>query len=139
MGPKKQGFCSKINCIQMKLLYFVNWHSARASKCAKIALSKSIFYQKINRIFQKKNSSKNSNLGDPFLLKTFFSRLKFLNLFTKIRPNFWRPHAMSIHKILQFHVTTVDFWVKTLLFRTHQARNSMTGRIVFFYFINNSC
>ena len=24
MGPKKHGFCSKINCSQMKLLYFVN-------------------------------------------------------------------------------------------------------------------
>ena len=36
MGPKKQGFCSKINCIQMKLLYFVNWYSARASKSTKI-------------------------------------------------------------------------------------------------------
>ena len=24
MGPQKQGFCSKINCSQMKLLYFVN-------------------------------------------------------------------------------------------------------------------
>ena len=25
-APKKQGFYSKINCSQMKLLYFVNWH-----------------------------------------------------------------------------------------------------------------
>ena len=41
MGPKKQGFCSKINCIQMKLLYFINRYSARASKSAKIVLSKS--------------------------------------------------------------------------------------------------
>ena len=36
MGPKKQGFCSKINCIQMKLLYFENRYRARASKSAKI-------------------------------------------------------------------------------------------------------
>ena len=36
------GFCSKFNCIPMKLLYFVKWHSARASKSAKIVLSKSI-------------------------------------------------------------------------------------------------
>ena len=33
---------------------------------------------------------------------------------------------MSIYKIQQFHLNTVDFWAKTLLFRTHQARNSMT-------------
>ena len=128
MGPKKQGFCSKINCIQMKLLYFVNWHSARASKSAKIVLSKPIFYVKNQpNFFEKKNSSKNINLGEHFLLKTFFSRLNFwTTLLSKIRPNFCRPHTMSIHKIQQFHLTTVDFWAKTLLLRTHQARNSMT-------------
>ena len=27
LGPKKQGFWSKINCIQMKLLSFLNWIS----------------------------------------------------------------------------------------------------------------
>ena len=76
--------------------------------------------------FQKKNSSKNINLGEHFLLNTFFSRLNFwTTLLSKIRPNFCRPHTMSIHKILQFHLTTVDFWVKTLHFRTHQARNSL--------------
>ena len=33
--------------------------------------------QKSTDFFQKKNSSKNINLGDHFLLKTFFSRLNF--------------------------------------------------------------
>ena len=33
---------------------------------------------------------------------------------------------MSIYKIQQFYLYTVDFCAKTLLFRTHQARNSMT-------------
>ena len=33
---------------------------------------------------------------------------------------------MSIHKIQQFHLTTVYFWPKTLFFRTQQVRNSMT-------------
>ena len=127
MGHKKQGFCSKINCIQMKLLYFVNWHSARASKSAKIVLSKSIFYVKNQPNFFKKKLSKNINLGEHFWLKTFFSRLNFwTTLISKIRPNFCRPHTMSIYKIQQFHLTTVDFWAKTLLFKTHQARNSMT-------------
>ena len=37
---KNQGFYSNINCIQMKLLYFVNWHGDRASKSGKIVLSK---------------------------------------------------------------------------------------------------
>ena len=27
LGPRNQGFWSKINCSQMKLLYFVNLHS----------------------------------------------------------------------------------------------------------------
>ena len=39
---------------------------------------------------------------------------------------FWGPGTMSIYKIQQFHLNTVDFWAKTLLFRTHQARDSMT-------------
>ena len=39
---------------------------------------------------------------------------------------FWGPGAMSIYKIQQSHLNTVDFWAKTLLFRTHQLRNSMT-------------
>ena len=54
MGSKKQGFCTKINSSQMKLLYFVNWHSARVSKSAKIVLSKSIFFVK-NQSNLKKN------------------------------------------------------------------------------------
>ena len=39
---------------------------------------------------------------------------------------FWGPGTMSIYKIQQFHLNTVNFWAKTLHFRTHQARNSMT-------------
>ena len=39
---------------------------------------------------------------------------------------FWGPAAMSIHKIQQFHLNAVDFWPKTLLFRTQQVKNSMT-------------
>ena len=56
----------------------------------------------------------------------FFSQLNFwTTLLSKSRPNFCRPHALSIHKIQQFYLTTADFWVKTLLIRTHQARNTM--------------
>ena len=39
---------------------------------------------------------------------------------------FWGPGIMSIHKRQQFHLTTVEFWPKTLFFRTQQVRNSMT-------------
>ena len=46
---------------------------------------------KINRIFSKKKSFKNSiNLGYNFLLKIFFSRLNFwTTLLAKIMANFW--------------------------------------------------
>ena len=35
---------------------------------------------------------------------------------------FWGPGTMSIYKTQQFHLNTVDFWAKTLLFMTHQAK-----------------
>ena len=34
---------------------------------------------------------------------------------------FWGAGAISIYKIKQFHLNTVDFWAKT-----HQLKNSMT-------------
>ena len=47
------------------------------SKSAKIVLSKSIFDVKNQSKFFKKKLSKNINLGDHFLVKTFFSKLNF--------------------------------------------------------------
>ena len=41
------------------------------------------------------------------------------------------PDVMSIQTRQQFHLTTVDFWPKTLLFRTQQVRNSMIQLILF--------
>ena len=67
----------KINCIQMKLPNFVNWHSARTSKSAKIILSKSIFYVKnLSNVFKKK--FKNINFWRLFLFKNIFEPLYFL-------------------------------------------------------------
>ena len=95
-------------------------------KVPELYFQRQVSMSKIIWIFSRKISSKNINLGDHFLLKTFFSRLNFwTTLLSKIRPNFCRPHTMSIHKIQQFHLNTVYFWAKALLFRTHQARNSM--------------
>ena len=70
-GPKNQVFgqestYSKIFFLNLSMNY-------SSSKSVKIVLSKSIFYVKNQpNFFKKKNSSKNINLGDPFLLKTFF-------------------------------------------------------------------
>ena len=125
VGPKKQDFWPTINILKgfLKKILLMN---DSLTKSAKIVLSKSIFDVK-NRwnfliFFHWRILI--YYLGDHFLLKTFFSRLNFrTTLLSKIRPNFCRPHTMSIHKIQQFHLTTVE---KTLLFGTHQARNSMT-------------
>ena len=60
--------------------------------------------------FKKNIASKNINLGDHFLLKTFFLDSIFEPLyFLKSGQNFVGPVAMSIHNIQQFHLTTVDF------------------------------
>ena len=48
-----------------------------SSKSAKIVLSKSIFDVKNQQNFFKKISFKNINLGDHFLVKTFFSNFNF--------------------------------------------------------------
>ena len=73
-------------------------------KCSpKLIFLDEIFFEKIRLIFDIKN----------WLWKYNFGTL-------------WGPGTMSIIKIQQFHLNTVDFWAKTLLFMTHQARNSMT-------------
>ena len=105
MGPKKQGCCAKINFIQMKLLYLVNWHSARASKSAKIVLSKSIFYVK-NQL--KKNFIQEYQFRRPFFVKNIFSRLDFwTTLLSKIRPKLFFGGISSKH----FHFI---FWQSSL-------------------------
>jgi hypothetical protein len=61
-----------------------------SSKSAKIVLLKSIFDVKNQLNFFKKKLFKNINLGDHYLVKTFFSRLNFwTTLLSKIIPNFW--------------------------------------------------
>ena len=51
--------------------------------------------------------------------------------FLALSGTFWGPDVMSIHKRQQFHLTTVDFWPKTLFFRTQQVKNSMIQLILF--------
>ena len=89
LGHKKKVFGQKINCSQMKLLSFVNWHNAKASKSANIVLSKVIFP------CQKITEFKKNNLYYQFFifLTPIFS--------PKIKTNFCRP---TIHKMQQFHL-----------------------------------
>ena len=56
----------------------------------------------------------------------YFANFKFWvnTLFSKIMPNFCRPHAMSIHKILQF--PWYHFIDKLKLMLYPRVRNSIT-------------
>ena len=46
-------------------------------KVPKLYFQSQFWMSKINQIFSKKKLSKNTNLGDRYLLKTFFSKLNF--------------------------------------------------------------
>ena len=84
----------------------------------KLSLEKNVFY--------KKCSPKLIFL-DEFFFEKIWLIFDIENWLWKYNfGTFWGPGTMSIYKIQQFHLNTVDFWAKTLLFRTHQARNSMT-------------
>ena len=132
MGPKKQGFCSKINCIQMKLLYFENWHSARASKSAKIVLSKSIFYVKkhlnLSDLFF---SFKNISLEEGFLLLSFFENFNFwTSLFSKMVPNFWGSVWTSVKVKLKDDFHFIDFFAKIYSLLTDFAKLHHWGHTI---------
>ena len=76
VSPKKHDFWPRIHIL--KGFFFNRSMNYASSKSAKIVLSKSIFDVKNQPIFLKKNfSSRNINLGDHFLLKTFFSSVNF--------------------------------------------------------------
>ena len=75
---------------------------------------------KIKWIFSKKNLSKNINVGDHYLSKTFFSKLNFwTTLLSKITPKFWQTVITRRIFLKIFPWWHVDSWTKTLLFRTH--------------------
>ena len=95
VGPKKQDFWPKLKG------FFLNTSmNYGSSKSAKIVHSKSIFNVKNQPNFFKKNSSKNINLGDPFLLKTFFFLHSIFEplYFLKLRPIFVGPTLCQFTK-----------------------------------------
>jgi hypothetical protein len=111
--------------------------------------------QKLGLILESKVVQKLS-LEKKVFFKKWSPKLIFLdeNFFEKIRlifdienwlwkynfGTFWGTGAMSIYKIQQFHLNTVDFWAKTLLFSTHQARNSMTWlTLMYINYLKKSC
>ena len=73
-------------------------------------------------------SLKNINLGDQFLLKTFFSRLIFwTTLLCEIMPNFWWTDIPRKNLFLN----SFDSLLKILLFRIHHLYNSTTELTLF--------
>ena len=87
MSPKKQDFWPRNNVL--KGFFFQKSVDELPSKSAKIVPSKSIFDVKNQLIFFKKISFKNINLGDQFLVKTFFLDSIFEPLYLlKLCPTF---------------------------------------------------
>ena len=99
-------------------MFFLNfvifWHK---TKCMKIGVWKKVFYKKWSPKLIFLNDLKKKILLF-FDIEKWFWKYNF--------GTFWGPGIMSTHKRQQFHLTTVHFWPKTLLFRTQQVRNSMT-------------
>ena len=80
---------------------------------------------------EKKNFNKEWSPRLIFLNKFFFEKIQLIfdieNWLWKYNfGTYWGPGTMSIYKIQQFHLNTTDFLAKSLLFRTHHTRNSMT-------------
>ena len=88
VGPKKQDLWPRINILKGFFLKLVD-ELRFIKKCQNCTFKVNFGCQKSTDFFQKKNSSKNINLGDHLLLKTFFSRLNFESLnFLKLCPIF---------------------------------------------------
>ena len=77
VGPKKQDFWPRINILKGKFFKkFCRGASVR-QKVPKSYFQSQFLMSKIDGIKKKKKSLKNINLGDHFLLKTFFSSVNF--------------------------------------------------------------
>ena len=102
-------------------------------KCQNRTFKVNFGCQKLIEFFQKKILSKNINLGDHYLLKTFFSKLNFwTTLLSKITPNFWQFVITRRNFLKIIPWWHVDSWPKSLLFRIHHLWNSTTELILLF-------
>ena len=108
MGPKMQGFYSKINCIQMKLLYFVKlmWRQG-LKKCQNCKFKVNFLCQKSTQFFKKK-SSKNINLGEHFLLIFFLDSIIEPLYFLILGPIFVGPTLCQFTNYCNF------IWLKLI-------------------------
>ena len=110
----------------MKFLYFVNWHSVGPTKIGPMFRKCNVWKLELEKkTFYKTWSPKLIFLNDFFFNSVIFCHRKMTLIVSTIFGTFLGPGVMSICK----RMTTVDFWPKTLLFRTQRVRNSMTRSI----------
>ena len=89
----RDNFC-RSDCMFINVVFWEYGEHRFVKKCRNCTFKVNFLCQKPTEFFQKKFSSKNINLGEHFLLKTFFSRLNFwTTLLSKIMPNFCRLHT----------------------------------------------
>ena len=74
---KSKVFGQESTCHQGKIFKKFLRVTTVCQKVPKLYFQSQFWMSKINQIFSKKNLSKNINLGDHNLLKTFFSKLIF--------------------------------------------------------------
>ena len=95
VGPKKQAFWPRINILKGNLKKKSFDELRFVKKCQNRTFKVNFECQKLIEFFQKKFLSKNINLGNHYLVKTFFSKLNFwTTLLSKITPNFWRTDIL---------------------------------------------
>ena len=70
-------FGQESTCHQEKIFKKILRVMTVCQKVPKSYFQSQFWMSKIDRIFSKKNLSKNINLGDHYLLNTFFSKLNF--------------------------------------------------------------
>ena len=106
---KIQEFCPKIECNQMKPLYFVNSSTDWSSKSVKIWLSKWVFYVKSHHIISEFFEYE---CRSTFLQKIFFDSFNFQStLFTIV----WFTKLIAFERILAVLNQLARIWIKGYL------------------------
>jgi hypothetical protein len=78
LGPKKQGFFLKNQLYSNKIAVFCKLTKRQdLKKCQHCTFKVNLLCQKSTEFFQKKNSSKNINLGDHCFLDSIFNNFTF--------------------------------------------------------------
>ena len=98
-----------------EIVVFYEYNELRfVKKCQNCTFKVDFLCQKSTESFWIFFSLMNINLGDHFLIKTFFSNFNFwTTLFSKIMPNFWRTGIPCNHKMQWFPLSMLIFGQKS--------------------------